>query len=437
MLETTAGVAAEDDELKDREDVERAPDAAAEDPLAAILVAEPEPGGEPGVATAPEAVEHAPSETFPAAGPAAGAGPPPFDRREFLEPYLEPLTAALEAAEHLDDDQALVLQFAGENVEIDPWARSIAARVLLDGEGGLGNDSASRIVETLALEAKIREDLARYRIASSLALPVGGDPSGGPPSEEGTQTISLRAPEHLQQEILHDAALGFALGSELQRMIDASVVHGRMEQAKALSAFRPTLSHALVGVRELLDEDERAQAQVMAEALRSLPDDAELPEIQPRRRRRRRSAGDAAVVTPSARVSPDASQRRIRLMVVALVGLVALWSVLILPRLMQERLPEFSLSDFRKVQTVISVTARPPSLYVTVDGSAWSRLKPRQRENVVREIAFDLKRAGYTGARFTTANGVTVAQWLRARGVELIEPGESKDRKKDSGAGTP
>ncbi len=402
-----------------------------DDPLAGILVAEPE--AVESTAPATDAV------TEPEQSPEARTEPdlegqplaPPFDRREFLEPYLEPIVAALDAAEEIDDDEELILQFAGEEVRVDPWARSIAAQVLLDEGGGVGNDSASRIVEALALEAKIREDLARHRIASSLALPAEGADEDGQAADGPTETIRMRAPEHLQQEIIRDGALGFALLSEMQRVIDSSVVHGRMEQAKALSAFKPNLSHALIGVRELLEPEEREQAQRMAEALRCVPDDAELPEIQPRRRRRRRMSADAAVVTPTSRRTVESSPRRVRLMVVALFGLIGLWAVLILPRLMQERIPEFALSDFRSVKTVVAVTARPPSLYVTVDAAAWGRLKRRQQENVVREIAFDLQRAGYTGARFMTANGRTVAQWLRARGVELIdEPSEPTGARK-------
>ncbi|RMF74505.1 MAG: hypothetical protein D6738_06165 [Acidobacteria bacterium] len=418
-------------EAEDRNEAAAAA-AVEDDPLAAILNTEPE------VTDADEAAELSgpgePAVDAPAPvleeTPSAEHLEPPFDRREFLAPYLEPIAAALEAAEELDDDQELVLQFAGEEVRIDAWARSIAAQVLLDEDGGVGNDSASRIVEAIALEAKIREDLARYRIASSLALPGGGPAEDGQANADvPVETIRVRAPDHIQQDIIHDAALGFALLSEMQRVIDASVVHGRMEQAKALSAFRPNVSHALIGIRELLDEQDRAVAQQMAEALRCVPDDAELPEIQPRRRRRRRMSLDSGTVTPTVRPAREASPRRVRLMVMTLIGLVGLWCALILPRLLQERLPEFSLSDFRKVQTVIAVTARPPSLYVTVDANAWARLKRRQKENVVREIAFDLQRAGYTGARFMTANGRTVAQWLRARGVEIIDERQEGDPK--------
>ncbi|NJN64966.1 MAG: hypothetical protein HC882_08895, partial [Acidobacteria bacterium] len=347
---------------------------------------------------------------------------PGFDRRGFLRPYIEALDQALAASVAADDDVDFVFNFAGQDVRIDPWARGIAGEVLAAEEPA--NDLAFRIVESLALEAKIKEDLARYRIATQLQVPkIEGE--GEVPTEERTEVVRVKAPAHVQAEIVRDAALARALLTELQKIIDASVVHGKMGLAKSLNQFKPPLHHALNDLRELLDAAEVQEVDALAQALLDVPADAELPQIDPRKRRRRRTSteGNVTVYEKTAIESrPDG--KRIRRMVGALATLVILWAALLIPRLLREDMRAFTIADFSQLRGVQSVVARPPSLYVTLDGNVWRSLDERAKRQLVDEIAFDIGRAGYSGARFATANGVTVAQWLRARGTEMIAPPE-------------
>lgn len=366
--------------------------------------------------------------SIPESAPAIAGEEPAFDRSLFLAPYMGILETAL--AQHVDSEAEgdLVMTFAGDTVTLGEWERGIADQVF--GASERTNNAALRIVESLALEAKIKEDLARHRIATSLQVPrIAGDAADGT-TDEPTEVVRVKAPAHVQDEIKRDAALARALLSELQRVIDASVVGGNMKAARQLNQFKPNLHHALNDLRELLDADERRETEELATSVIVFPEDAQLPDIKPpKKKQRRQEASDDIAMTMKPSLPLTAyDKRRVRMMVLAFSGLCLLWLALTVPRLMREEMRAFTAEDFHHIRGVHAVVARPPSLFVTLDAGVWASLKDRDRKQLIDDIAFDVQRAGYSGARFTTQNGTTVAQWLRARGTEMVAPPKTDER---------
>jgi hypothetical protein len=332
---------------------------------------------------------------------AVPTGPPPeLDRYRFLEPYLDALSQVLEITAEEDADNDLLMTFGGAQVTISAWAREVSCSSFASAEAR--ETTGWRVAESVALIGKIREDLALVA--------------------EGRSTS---AAELAGQQLLFDAALGAALLTELQKVLDALVVNGRMSEAKQLTRFWHQLGRTVADAKAQLPEGELPNVSALAECLVAPPIDAALPEIKPRRRRRPRPMTDAeeqtaAYTTPDP-VFPVHEPRKARRLVLLLVALVALWFGLSVPRLYQEKMRTFTEDDFHQHEAIEAVVARPPALYVTIDANVWSGLDERSRVALIDGIAFSIKREGYTGARFATPDGITVAQWLRARGVQLTD----------------
>ncbi len=80
-----------------------------------------------------------------------------------------------------------------------------------------------------------------------------------------------------------------------------------------------------------------------------------------------------------------------------------------------------TLKDFRDLPTVTAVTAKPPSLYITIDAAAWASLSPDRRERLVREIGSRAQRVHYNGAVLQTPERRIVGQWF-ANGKVTVQP---------------
>jgi hypothetical protein len=68
--------------------------------------------------------------------------------------------------------------------------------------------------------------------------------------------------------------------------------------------------------------------------------------------------------------------------------------------------------------------ARPPSLFVTVESAAWSKLPPDDRRSLVDTASSVLMTSDYRGALLRTEDGRPVAQWLARTGVRLLDANE-------------
>ena len=106
------------------------------------------------------------------------------------------------------------------------------------------------------------------------------------------------------------------------------------------------------------------------------------------------------------------------ILVFAWVGLTSM------PGLIDSGIPEVTAGDLLPSGAIRSLEARPPSLYVTVEPTAWLLLGAEKKRRIVAGISSVLLTNGYTGALLTTPDGRPVAQWLSQRGVELIDTDE-------------
>jgi len=85
-----------------------------------------------------------------------------------------------------------------------------------------------------------------------------------------------------------------------------------------------------------------------------------------------------------------------------------------------------TLEDFPRSDGFLEVTARPPSLYVTVDDRVWSGLTEEDRRYLVGTMSSVLMTSGYTGVLLRDRERRPLAQWLVMDGVTLLEKEETR-----------
>ncbi|HHN75370.1 MAG TPA: hypothetical protein ENK10_09105 [Acidobacteria bacterium] len=329
---------------------------------------------------------------------------PPVDPRRVaaLEPFLGKLQQLL--AEHRDLESPSQLRIGDNSLHITRWERETCLLVL--EEGGAGQQGwVLRVADAIAVQARCLVVLDRLRLASD---------------------AGVTAPTEIRQEIVLTEAIGKAVGRELQKVVDRMVVSGEMAPAKRLSGLRNRLKSVTDSLRDVLDPEEKALAEEMAEAFLAVPSDAILPEPKKRRRRRRARTeefGSQAVIHSA----PIGRERtKVRLYTAILLSLAAAWSVLVLwPMLQKPQIERLDLGDFRSVSEVSEILVRPPSLFVTLDAGQWDRLGPAQRSFAITAASRVAESKGYTGVVFTTSDGRRVAQWLARTGVTIFPPGQT------------
>ncbi len=342
---------------------------------------------------APEAASNEASESE-AGGPPPEPEPHP-ERAAALKPFFAKLHELLDAHRELDNPSQLNI---GQNsLHITVWERKLTLQVL-DGQAGGQPGWVRRVAEGVAFQAKCMVDLDRLIRADE-------------------------ADEAAHERILHDiyvgAAIGRALHTEIQKTVDAMVVSGDIAGAKQLTLLHNKLKVAMNWLRDVLDPEVMARAKAFAEEMTIIPSDAVLPDPKKRRRRRRRSIYEGSEVTIHAgRIAQD--RTRIKVMAVTFVALSAAWIYFILlPMLTRPTIPTLTIRDFRTVTEIVEITAKPPSLYVTVATDDWNQLGTAGKEWVVNATGRIAAGAGYSGAVFKTHEGEAVAQWLKKTGAKI------------------
>ena len=71
---------------------------------------------------------------------------------------------------------------------------------------------------------------------------------------------------------------------------------------------------------------------------------------------------------------------------------------------------------------VVSITARPPSLFAEVRKLQWDDLSGEQRLDLLLQIGLVADRAGYSGAQVRTTGGQAVGRWLKQGGAHVLGP---------------
>ena len=326
-------------------------------------------------------------------------------RRSAVDAYVARLRKML-AQQDRPGEPALI-DLAGRTVTVEPW---IVARIV-DGSQEIGrSDTPSGLLaQAVALEMKIACD------RNDLEL---GQRNGG-------QKLYAA-----QAELMLDAAIGAALSRELQAVVDDEVRSGRLDDAKDWTRFRNALHRRVAQAKELLAESERQRVESLSDSLTdkprletSTPEGygelmRRLDEEETTRKRRlwlkRRGRARLANL-------PSRTEFLVGLLAIA----AAFWLGFIqLPKQLAAPLPALTLEDFPRAEGFIEVDARPPSLYVTLEGAVWAGLDREDRRQLVHTVSSVLLTSDYSGALLRTEDGRPVAQWLALHGVRLLEEGE-------------
>jgi hypothetical protein len=135
------------------------------------------------------------------------------------------------------------------------------------------------------------------------------------------------------------------------------------------------------------------------------------------REQREGHARPARVVSAKRASANSAGRTRILLGVLA-ASLVVYAGFLVLTR-EEAPPPKLKLEQFRHLEAVQSVTARPPSLFVKIGQPSWSGLTAEERRQLIDELGRIAGEAGYAGVQVQTVDGATVGQWLRKTGTRL------------------
>lgn len=285
-----------------------------------------------------------------------------------------------------------------------------AIRTLLAQDGDSSETSRGLLLaEALAACVKISEDVQDYQIAARL---------------------DEQLEEKIRSALELDDFAGESLIEELAEAIDRTFAAGRREEAVRLGELRLTIRQHITHIRLTLSGRQDGEAHTpptgapaatgpftrpsagwLADAnLEPPPDQLEQSRrrYQALKKRRLQEQRDRA------------NRRRIRWMfagvgMAMLVG-VASFAIQFLPSLETDQLSEITVESLEGVPGISSVVAKPPSLFVTVNGAYWDSLDRHHRTRIVTEIGSILIRANYNGAVFNHPNGTVVGEWIRGSG---------------------
>lgn len=218
-----------------------------------------------------------------------------------------------------------------------------------------------------------------------------------------------------------NTALGLALVEELQREINGAIRESKSDDAKRLSGFRNKLSRTVNLLRDQIDPQILKTAEAAAQNLVS-----PIADVEPREEDPSEPAEAAKAHTTFRRetaapryVAADVEQSRARPLAIVLAIVLGLWGVFVAPRYLTKKIPTLKQHEMPASPAFLEMTARPPSLFVQVQGGVWSEMTDRERTEFVQAFADRADAAGYTGAQFRSTEGHTVAQWLSETGIRL------------------
>lgn len=325
------------------------------------------------------------------------------ERKIVLAPFLERL---VELGELGGDDptQARALGFP-PGFSLEPWERTSLKKALAGG--GDADDRWPRLLtEGLAFQALCSAQQEQH--AGGRAAPAD-DP--GEQRDRQTRT----------------AAIGLALLEEIQCVIDEKILAGRMGEVKRLTGFRNRVARFVgqiktgIGAEGIREAEQLAREMNASAESQAEEDQTHRPQMIKLDRRRRRGKTPTIV-----RMRRKKKRSRVGPLLLVLVASITAWVVLILPRSFHEELPVLTAEELAFSPVITDVQARPPSLFIDVDGAGWEQMPAAQRDELVRQVASSAEAAGYIGAEFRVVGGRSVARWSQKRGVSMVDPVDEK-----------
>jgi hypothetical protein len=103
-----------------------------------------------------------------------------------------------------------------------------------------------------------------------------------------------------------------------------------------------------------------------------------------------------------------------------LVVLLGGWTLLVQePALQPEPL---DLNSFRAIPEILQVDVIPPDVLARVSLNRWMKLRPKSQIRLVENASRIALAAGYGSITLNSTDGIALARWRRAVGVEILHP---------------
>jgi hypothetical protein len=228
-----------------------------------------------------------------------------------------------------------------------------------------------------------------------------------------------------------------ALLREVQQIIDRSVEHGALEEAREWGSLQYRVRYTVTRAMQRIAQSEHRRIHHLADSLTDLPAKTSAPlslassEVTKREpepdgqqppgpiQDLLHEGSDGPPILDTA--SPVPFLGRTAILSAAFVLSAAIWAATVwLPSTLREDPPRVSLSSLEDTDVVLAIVARPPSLYVDVDGAAWDALTHVQKRRRIEQVADVVSPVGFDGVLLRDESGRPVAQWIRGRGVGLL-----------------
>jgi len=247
--------------------------------------------------------------------------------------------------------------------------------------------------------------------------------------------------------LVDQLAAGMALQVLLQESIDAQIQQGRMPEAKQISEFRTLIVQQVGGLKDRVGNLEVQRAEKTSQPLIHAPAEG-LPDPGPTREPKKvelfQEQADElpkwasfaeeevpeetglppwlhdAVAQPeqAARPAPT-STARVKPMLIVLAVLLGVYALVMWPRLDNNLPPELTERDFARFEAVRILRARPPSIFIVVDGTLWDQATPEAKLEMVEGMGAVAGQAGYSGIHIRADQGRVVAEWLKSTGARI------------------
>lgn len=363
---------------------------------------------------APRSAEPDPAATGDDAVPEPGLALPEVDRSRFAKTDEQADARRMEILRPHIAQLELLKSSAGSNpvpfennagaasLGLDDWEKTVLDRVL-SGTAGEAQRWPALMLQGVALQDSYCCSVEHL---------------------DGAEALDADDRGRIESRLVVDAAMGLALGEELQRVVNDLVADNRLEEAKRLSSFRNRLNRCVSAARERVGPEAFDVAcDLSAEmVVRRDGDSVSAPVLQRLFDESQEFDGRAAAVPlAKAEAVPDRS----RPLALVLGLLLVVWAVFILPRLTEEKLPELLAQDVPQSPALLEVVSAPPSMFVTVDQHMWKELPRADRRLFVDQLGQTASKASYTGVQVRSDEGQTVAQWLKETGVTVFDLSES------------
>jgi hypothetical protein len=323
-------------------------------------------------------------------------------------------------AQHVERLAELLGEEAAANEEA--CVENPAAKIRLNGAevarlksaaGSLDTTEAEPrlLVETLALILKTNDDVGDFRTAAAID-----------PELEGRVRESLAV----------DSQLAESLAADIGALIDKAVETGERTTAVRLGDFRLAVRQQVAYIRRALDgeaaaeettaDEQDVQTEDTADPQHIADDATESDERFEKSKRRYAKLKHARAKEQRTRQQ----MKRLRILLAVLgaavtVGTVALF-VQLIPALNPPDATILTIDDFAEVPMVISVEAKPPSLFVRIDGPHWRSVSKERRMEIIRDVGRIVVKADYNGARFRDDNSALVGEFIRGVGSYEFPP---------------